>query len=32
MPIAVIIGLGAGIAQIYANDKPTVRTPTPVPA
>ena len=30
--IAVIIGLGAGIAQIYANDKPTMRTPAPVPA
>ena len=30
--IAVLIGLAAGIAQIYANDKPTARMSAPLPA
>ena len=30
--IAVFIGIGAGIAQIFANDKPTDRIGVPAPA
>lgn len=30
--IAVLIGIGAGIAQIFANDKPTTRMGVPAPA